>query len=97
MNDLVKKIVVDAVLLTTSNFWVFSGAEVDQRKNRIRFIALDKKMSRPPVEGETWIITGRWVEDIRYGRQVETMSADLVRPFGSLVVHLFSGPNFPGI
>ncbi len=97
MTGVVATVVVETILARGLDYWIFRAVDADAPDTTIRFVATSEAMARPPIGGEIWAITGAWVKDRRYGRQVEVEQAVLERPSGRLIVHLLSGRAFPDV
>jgi exodeoxyribonuclease V alpha subunit len=67
---------------------IFSGT--DSSGKRQRFVADYHHISRPPVVGETWSLTGEIRRHPRYGDQVHVEQASLIQPRGQLIIDFLS-------
>jgi len=75
---------------------VFFGK--DQSGNRVRAVADQAHICRPPHPGETWRIHGTFVRHPQFGDQLHVERACLVKPDGGVVAHyLANHPAFRGI
>lgn len=75
---------------------IFSGPRGDREDGPpVTIRAPAAAYLNPPVEGETWSATGRWVTT-RYGAQFEAARAHRLKPHGRLIVS-FLAARIPGV
>jgi len=75
---------------------VFFGK--DQSGNRVRAVADQSHICRPPQRGETWRIQGTFARHPQFGDQLHVERACPVKPDGRVVAHYITNhPAFRGI
>jgi exodeoxyribonuclease V alpha subunit len=75
---------------------IFSGT--DTAGKHLRFVAGYNRISRTPVLGEAWSLTGEVRRHPRYEDQVHVEQASLIQPRGQLIIDFLSQhPAFDGI
>jgi exodeoxyribonuclease V alpha subunit len=75
---------------------VFFGK--DQSGNRVRAIADDAHICRPPRRGETWRLQGTFARHPQFGDQLQVENARPLKPDGRVIAHYLNHhPAFRGI
>lgn len=75
---------------------VFSGLTPDD--HTVRVVAAPDVLSRRPVPGEAWAVTGRFEDHYRYGRQLVAQSCQYQVPTGRLLIrYLADSVRFKGL
>lgn len=97
MSDTAVSIAVSTItFLAEDGMCVFSGD--GSEGTRIRAVARRNTLSRPPLVGEVWNLTGRFHTHPQYGEQLLVTAGSFSVPKGRLIVrYLVSNPRFAGI
>lgn len=84
------------VFVTADGAIIFSGRDTEGQ--RVRVVAANSALPRPPVVGEIWTVDGSYRNHPKYGRQLYATRASYTPPLGRLIVgYLADHPDFAGI